>query len=246
MNKIYLITGAGHFPGTGSCLAEHLLDTNNRVVLNSRTIDNKWNELKIQFPESLIIVPGDITLPKTQELMVKSALDSWGSIDVLINNASTVGTNMSMLRQDWQQEFLLNVIVPHELSMLALPYLKISNGSIVMIGSKAGSHVVTGPGNTANLAYSVSKSALHHLTKSLSKILSPIRVNAIALSTFESARLKDKLGDRFESMKQNFISTSLTGHTVKEQDLIDAILLLANNTSISGQILPVCCGTSVV
>lgn len=243
--KVYIITGAGHFPGTGSCLAEYLLKTGNSVVINSRTFDDCWRDILADYPDNLAIVSGDITDTAVQQELIDTAIDTWGRIDCLVNNASTVETSADPGREEWNKEFLLNVTVPYELSTLAEKHLSVSQGSIIMIGSRAGLQVVARKNNN-NLAYSVAKSAEHHLTKSLAVMLAPnIRVNAVALGMFDSARSQRKFGEAQSAMIERYKSNSLTNTLVDADSLIESILFLANNKNITGQILPVCGGASV-
>jgi 3-oxoacyl-[acyl-carrier protein] reductase len=113
-----------------------------------------------------------------------------------------------------------------------------------MIGSRMGIQV-TSKDSANNLCYSITKSAMHHLTKSLAVTLGPnIRVNAIAPGMIESARLTNKFND-IEELKQKFVNNSLLNNTVNINSLIDSIIFLADNSSITGQILSVCNGASV-
>jgi NAD(P)-dependent dehydrogenase (short-subunit alcohol dehydrogenase family) len=243
--KVYVITGAGHFPGTGSCLAEYLLKTGNNVAINSRTFDDRWADILGDYPDNLAIVSGDITDTGVQQELIDTAIETWGRIDCLVNNASTVETSTTPSREEWNREFLLNVTVPYELSVLAEEYLTITQGSIIMIGSRAGLQVVARKNNN-NLAYSVAKSAEHHLTKSLAVMLAPnIRVNAVALGMFDSARSQHKFGDQQSAMIERYKSNSLTNTLVDADSLIESIVFLANNKNITGQVLPVCGGASV-
>jgi NAD(P)-dependent dehydrogenase (short-subunit alcohol dehydrogenase family) len=246
MSKVYVITGAGHFPGVGACLAEHLLRTGHSVAINSRTFDARWAELHNEYPNNLVIVPGDITDPSIQDTLITTAINNWGKIDTLVNNASTIKISDTPNREDWNQEFLMNVTVPHELSLKCEPYLKKTYGNIVMIGSRAGLHVSVKKDVPGNLLYSVAKSSMHHLTKSLAVLLSPeIRVNAIASGMMDTARVNIKFGDATADLQQKYKSSSLTGKLVNVNDIVDSVVFLDNNMSITGQILPVCCGASV-
>jgi NAD(P)-dependent dehydrogenase (short-subunit alcohol dehydrogenase family) len=247
MKKVYLITGAGHFPGMGSCLAEHLLRTGQRVVVNSRSFDDRWHELAVEFSDSLVLVAGDITNSDAQDSMVRTAIDAWGQIDSVINNASTLTTSPNPNRDEWNLEFLMNVIVPYELAMKSAEYLRKTKGSIVMIGSRSGIQVGVKRNNGSNLSYSVAKSAQHHLAKSLSVMLGPeIIVNAVAPGMFQSARWKNKWGDEGgKVVEQKFIDSSLTDDILTIEGIIDSILMLAHNRNLTGQVLPVCAGTSV-
>jgi 3-oxoacyl-[acyl-carrier protein] reductase len=247
VKKVFVITGAGHFPGMGSAIAEYLINQGCYVAINSRNIDDRWYDIQKEFPNTLTIVKGDITDQAIQNRLLSETLAAWGQVDVLINNASTVTTSSSPDREEWNLEFLMNVVVPYELSMKFSPYLKAVNGSIVMIGSRAGIQVAASRDNPHNLSYSIAKSAQQHLTKSLAVILSPeVTVNSIAPGYFASSRHKVKFTDEMiQFQKERFERTSLTNEVLNENGIIDSVLFLANTRNVTGQILPVCAGASV-
>jgi NAD(P)-dependent dehydrogenase (short-subunit alcohol dehydrogenase family) len=241
--KVYVITGGGHFPGIGSCLAEKLLTQQHKVVVNSRTFDSRWTELAAKFPDNLCMVPGDITDPEIQHRLLETAMNRYKRIDVLVNNASSVKIGTTPDRDEWNREFMMNVIVPYELCMQAKDYMQSSNdGSVIMIGSRFAMQVA----DTKNPAYSIAKAALHQLTKNLSVTLAPIRVNTVAPGMFESARWKQKFAGQEDILRDRFDKKSLSRRgTISADALADSIIFLANNEYITGQILPVCAGTSV-
>lgn len=244
--KVYLITGAGHFPGIGSCLAEQLLEQDQYLVINSRSLDDKWTDLKNRYSDNVCFVLGDITDPAVQDKFISTAIDTWGKIDVLVNNASTMGTGPSPSREDWNQEFLLNVTVPYELAIKSAEYLKSTQGSVIMIGSRLGVQVVANQ-NSGNLAYSISKSAMHYLSTSLAVILSPgVKVNTVVPGFFPSARQKIKYSDdEIEKLKTKFSEKSLTKDVVSAKGLVDTVIFLVNNPNITGQTISVCNGATV-
>lgn len=237
----YWITGAGHFSGIGSAVALQLLKNDKKVVINSRNIDAIWYDYKKQFGNKLQIVKGDITNPEIQDEFLSYYYD-FKSFDGLINNASTVGQYTNPTREDWNKEFLINVIVPYELAKKAKNYLNESKGSIVNIGSRVGLQVAP----THNMVYGITKSAEHQLTLSLAVEFAPnIRVNALLPGCFVSARLEQKFGDKTEKIVNNYKNKSLLNSTLDESEIVKAVIFLLENTNITGQLLPICNGASI-
>jgi NAD(P)-dependent dehydrogenase (short-subunit alcohol dehydrogenase family) len=247
MQKVYLITGAGHFPGIGSCLAEKLLTSGQCVVVNSRKFDLKWTELQEQYPDSVRIVSGDITDSDVQDLFVSTAISTWGRLDVIVNNAGSILTSDNPDRAEWSADYLINVITPYELAVKAKSYLDAVNGSVIMISSRLATQVGVKPGNANNLSYGVAKSAMNHLARSLAVLLSPnIRVNVVASGLVTTARHKFKYTEeQYAKTKQTWLSASLIQDTVKMDSIVDSVIFLADNASITGQILPVCNGAGM-
>ena len=246
MKKVYIITGAGHFPGIGSCTAEHLVKTGNCVVVNSRSFDDRWTELVSEYPDSIALVAGDISEETVQDKLIATAIDTWGQLDCLVNNAASLTLSGAPTREIWSAEFLMNVAVPYELSMKAAQYLRLTKGNIVMIGSRAGLQTVVTKKNYDNLAYSASKCAMHQLTRSLSVMLAPeIRVNAVAPGLFPTARYRKKYAGKDVALEQLFVDSSLLEDVISAQGLVDGIVFLSNNPHMTGHVLPVCNGADV-
>lgn len=237
----YWITGAGHFPGIGSAVALQLLKNNKKVVINSRNIDDIWYDYKKQYNDNLQIVKGDITDPKIQDEFLSYYYD-FKNFNGLINNASTVGQYTNPTREDWNKEFLINVIVPYELSLKAKNYLSESKGSIVNIGSRVGLQIAP----SHNMVYGITKSAEHQLTQSMAVEFAPyIRVNALLPGCFVSARLEQKFGENTEKIVYNYRNKSLLNSTIDEIEIVKAVIFLLENTNITGQLLPICNGASL-
>jgi NAD(P)-dependent dehydrogenase (short-subunit alcohol dehydrogenase family) len=238
----YFITGAGHLNGLGGALALHLLECGKNVVINGRNIDDKWYEYKMAYADRLHIVVGDITDPEIQELFINEAY-TLGGMDALINNASSIESDPRN-RDDWQNDYLINVIVPYELSWKARLHLSKTKGCIVNIGSRAGLQVTNEGGN---VPYSIAKAALHHLTITLASQFhfDPVRVNAIAPGMFESDRLKIKFAGDYSDNEQRFFKKSIIKDRITHEELVKSVMFLIENKNITGQILPICNGASI-
>jgi ketoreductase RED2 len=243
--KTYIITGAGHFPGIGSSTALKLIKEKNNVVVNSRSFDDQWHEIKKQFPDQIILACGDIADVDTQQTLVDLAIDQWKGIDGLINNASTGKAeflNDQITRDCWNNNFQINVVSAYELSYLCYPYLKKTNGSIVNVSSRASLQ----PGVGNNMAYAVSKAALNHLTRQLALIFSPeITVNTICPGWTDSQRLQKILGDGYKEKSEKFRSRVLIQEFVDPDQVADSIAYLLTARQITGQLLSIDGGASI-
>lgn len=149
MQKVILITGASR--GLGQALAHQLQD--HHLVLVARS--------PFQGPKDALVIQADVG--RQAEEIVQQALKRFGRIDILINNASTLGqTPLSGLESaDWRNvaEVLhTNVLAPLHLSQLVLPTVE----TIVNVISDAGVQAYPGWG-----VYGMSKAALEHQTRTL-------------------------------------------------------------------------------
>jgi 3-oxoacyl-[acyl-carrier protein] reductase len=113
--------------------------------------------------------------------MVRAAVDRWGRLDILINNAATTKTIPqhdleALTAEEFHRTYDTNVVGNFQMTRAAAPHLKASgNGSVVNISS-----IGAFRGNGSSIAYGASKGALNTLTISLARVLAPeVRVNAI-------------------------------------------------------------------
>lgn len=241
--KVYLITGAGHFPGIGSNLAKILADQH-CVVVNARRFDNAWYQLQNQNVK-VRLVAGDVRNTQIQIDMIDTAINTWGRIDGIIHNASpseTATYTAGRLDQHcWYDNLETNVIAVYELSMLAQKHLLDTQGSIVCIGSRSAQQAGTGN----NIAYSTAKAAMHHLTKELALSMAPVRVNAVSPGLVASQRLENILQDRMDSRVAQWQESSLCGELITPKDIAESVIHLLNSRNITGQVLNVCGGASI-
>ncbi|MEK6600715.1 MAG: SDR family oxidoreductase, partial [Candidatus Binatota bacterium] len=163
--KIAIVTGAGR--GIGRATALLLGQSGARVVLASRSefeLSAVSEEITKQDGEALA-VSTDLTRDDEMERLVNRALEHWGSVDYLINNAGW-GRTAPVIKakvEDWDRTLQVNLRAPMILSQLVLPTLiEKGEGAIINIGSISAR---AGQANTA--AYSASKSGLISFTESL-------------------------------------------------------------------------------
>lgn len=129
-----------------------------------------------------LAVQADISRDKEVQGMVEQIAGTYGRVDLLVNNAGMtkhipLADLDAATEEIWDQLYNVNVKGMFFCARATAPYMKQSGqGAIVNLGSIAGH---TGSGSS--LPYAVSKAAVHGLTKSLARALSPdIRVNAVA------------------------------------------------------------------
>ena len=124
---------------------------------------------------------GDITEPGVPERLVAAALERWGRLDTLVNNAGTTAViphhDLEAASVDvWRRIFEVNVFGTWAMTVAALPALREARGSVVNVASVAGVRP-TG----SSIPYAASKAALNHMTVLLAKVVGPeVRVNAVA------------------------------------------------------------------
>ena len=174
-----------------------------------------------------VLVQADVCSTDDIQKMVKQFADAAGGIDVLVNNAGSMIKRTTL--EDATAEFHDKVYATNVRSIVlvskeALPYLKISKGNIVNIGS-VGGH--TGGGSTSEI-YCASKGAVATLTIGMAREFAQygIRVNNICPGLIETP-----FHEKFSTKEfvENFAKKTLMGRNGTAQDIAKAILFMASN-----------------
>ena len=158
--RIWFITGASS--GFGHDLAEAVLERGDAVVAAARSIDSLSD---LGPAERVLAVKLDVTDPKQRERAIATALDRFGRVDVLVNNAgrTQVGAVEETTDEELRALFDLHFFAPAALTRLVLPHMREQrSGAIVQMSSVGGQ--VTAPGFGA---YCATKFALEGLTETL-------------------------------------------------------------------------------
>jgi NAD(P)-dependent dehydrogenase (short-subunit alcohol dehydrogenase family) len=188
-DRAFLITGGS--AGLGRALARQLVRERGRVAILARDPERLAKtaaELR-DMEGDVIELAGDVTRPGDLERFVVAALDRWGKIDGVVNNAGTLSGGSFADHDDavWEADLSLKLMGAVRLTRLALPALRESRGAVVNTLAISGKtpDALTTP-------TSVSRAAGLALTKALSRELAPegIRVNAILIGVIESLQLE--------------------------------------------------------
>jgi len=169
-----LITGTNK--GLGLEFVKQYLERGEEVVATCRNPE-KAEELKglsTRFPETLTILKLDVADPESRSLAHKTVKQTFGSIDLLINNAALISDDLNhryplgeMHLEDISKIFDVNAIAPLLMAELFLDLLeKSANPKIINISSWMGS--LSDKSSTNNYSYSASKSALNMFSRMLS------------------------------------------------------------------------------
>lgn len=178
--KTALITGASK--GIGEAIARYMARGGANVIINSRKqedLDTVVQSIK-EFGGNIIAIAGNVSIPEDIKNLVDDAIQAFGGIDILVNNAAAnpyYGPVVGCDAQAFDKTIAVNVKAPFEISKLVYPSMKSrGGGSIINISSVEGISPHEGMG-----IYSVSKAALNMLTRSCAKEwgIDNIRVNSI-------------------------------------------------------------------
>ncbi|HEY9474334.1 MAG TPA: SDR family oxidoreductase [Mycobacteriales bacterium] len=179
-NKVVVVSGVG--PGLGRAIALRSALSGADVVLAART-ESRLAEVADEVARTgrrAVAVPTDITDESSAVALTKAALDAFGHVDVLVNNAFAVPPMTDLVDVELDQVragFETNVFAALRLTRLFAPTLAERGGAVVMINS-----VVLRHSKRLFGTYKMAKASLLSLAQSLSTELGPqrIRVNTVA------------------------------------------------------------------
>ena len=236
--KVVLITGASR--GIGKEIAKKFAKNNYNLVINYTSDKIDLESLKKEFSEygiEVLFVKANVAKFEECENMVRQAIEKFGKIDVLVNNAGITRDNLIMRMKEEDFDSVINVNLKGVFNMTknVVPYMmKKKSGKIVSISS-----VVGIAGNAGQSNYSASKAGIIGFTKSLAKELASrnIYVNAVAPG-FIQTDMTDVLS---ESVKENInsqIPLKRMG-TAEEVAKVVYVLSCEESSYITGQVINV-------
>jgi 3-oxoacyl-[acyl-carrier protein] reductase len=203
--KVAIVTGSA--TGVGAEVARQLAERGCNVVINytkseaeARASEAACRALGVK----TLLVQADVSNDADCRRLAQAALDKWGRIDVLVNNAGTSKFVAhhdleGLSAEDFQRIYAVNVIGPFQMTRAVAPAMqKQGSGAVVNVSSLAG---VRGVGSS--VAYAASKGALNTMTLSLARALGPeIRVNTVCPGFIDTRWLRSGLGDEtFERLR---------------------------------------------
>jgi NAD(P)-dependent dehydrogenase (short-subunit alcohol dehydrogenase family) len=185
--KVWFITGAGR--GMGVDIARAALAAGNAVVATGRNTDTVSKA--VGQADDLLVVKLDITDPASAQTAVDTAVERFGRIDVLVNNAANfyAGFFEEMTPEDFRAQLETNLFGPLNVTRAVLPVMrKQRSGLVVSISSTAGL-----VGGEFTSAYAASKFAVEGWMESLAPEVAPfgIRTMLVEPGFFRTELLED-------------------------------------------------------
>jgi 3-oxoacyl-[acyl-carrier protein] reductase len=186
-DKVAIVTGSAR--GIGRATAELLSEHGAKVLINDLDKDVA-EQTAGEISGETTVYAGDLTKEGEPDKLVRAAVDAWGRIDIIVNNAGyTLDAPIHKMSDDWFQRMLdIHVVAPFRIVRAAAPHLREpakkerEEGQevfrkIVNVSSISGTM-----GNAGQANYSAGKSAVVGLTKTLAKEWGQFKVNCNAVA----------------------------------------------------------------
>lgn len=242
-DKVSIVTGSA--TGLGAAVAIMLAERGSKLVINYTKSEKEAKETlalcKAKGVEA-IMAQGDIGNDDDCRKIAKAAIDAWGRIDVLVNNAGTTQfANHADLDALSADDFLwiykVNVVGAYQMIRACAPAMReAGKGSVVNISSIAG---VTGIGSS--IAYAASKGALNTMTLSLARSLAPlIRVNAVCPGFIGTRWFSDRFGEeQYQKIRKQQEASTPLARAGTPEDIAASVVFFAGEGSdhITGETL---------
>ena len=224
-NRVAIVTGSAS--GIGAATALELSRRGFSVLVNYSKSKEKAELIASQCKDA-ITVQADVSDDAECRKLVKAALDKWGRVDALVNNAGTTkfvkhADLDGLSADDFLRIYRLNVVGPFQMVRACAPALKAGKGAVVNVSS-----VASLLGTGSSMAYAASKAALNSLTFSLARVLGPeVRVNAVCPGYVDTPWQTNALGgERANQAAAHYATMVPLKDYARPEDVADTIAWL--------------------
>ena len=236
VNKVIVVTGGSR--GIGAEIVKLLSRAGNKVILNYNLSENcainVENELKKE-GYAVDIFKADVSKSNEATDLIKFAINKYGRIDVLINNAGISQSKLftEITDQDWDNMIKINLNSTFYCTREATKnMIQNKSGLIINISSIWG---ITGA--SMEVHYSATKAGIIGFTKALAKELGPsnIRVNAIAPGIIDTDMNKEYSKEEIENIKNEIILEKIG----KPIDIAKCVQWLVDDNYTTGEVISI-------
>jgi 3-oxoacyl-[acyl-carrier protein] reductase len=265
-NKVALITGSGR--GIGKGIATMFAKEGASVVINDldpEPAEKTANEIK-RMGSKAVACPGNVVDTAFPERFMRTAMDEFGKIDIIVNNAGYIwdGLIQSMNDEQWYAMIDVHTTAPFRILRAAAPILRDAAKKDMAEGKRVHRKIINitslagVSGNSGQVNYSAAKAGVQGLTMALAKEWGrySINVNAVAYGFVETRLTEEKSADTIIKMGNKEIAVGVPkgvrdavkqmsplGRSASTEEAAGPVLFLASHLSdfITGEVI-VCSG----
>jgi len=241
-SAVAIVTGSSS--GVGAACARQLAERGAHVVINYASNAEGAERTRTEceaFGVETEVVQADVADDEACHQLAEAALDRWGRIDALVNNAGTTRfcdhANLDGLsKADFLDIYAVNTVGAYQMTRAVVPAMKRGGrGAIVNVASIAG---IMGVGSS--IAYAASKGAMITMGLSLARVLGPdIRVNTVCPGFIQGDWLREGMGEaRYEATRSYLEeSTPLKLTTTPDQIAEGVVYFICGADVVTGETL---------
>jgi 3-oxoacyl-[acyl-carrier protein] reductase len=245
MSKVAIVTGSSS--GIGAACALELAKRGWSVVVNYSKSAAEAQEVVAQCKDA-VAVQADVGEDADCRRLAQAALDKWGRIDALVNNAGTTkfvkhADLDGLSAEDFLRIYRLNVVGPFQMTRACATALKAAKGAVVNVSS-----VASLLGTGSSVAYGASKAALNAMSLSLARTLAPeVRVNVVAPGYVDTPWQHAMLGtDKARAAAERYASFVPLKDYARPADVADAVAWLIEGARlVTGEVLYIDAGLHI-
>jgi NAD(P)-dependent dehydrogenase (short-subunit alcohol dehydrogenase family) len=221
--RIAVVTGAGS--GIGEATTRVLVERGDQVLMVGRDEDRLRRAQERIGGEATRMIAVDITEDSAADAVVAAALEHWGRIDTLVNNAGVYrhGELSALSMSEFDETFAINVRAPYALTRAAVPHMG-RGSSIVFVGSN-----LSRVGKPGASAYAASKAAVESLTKTLAVELGDVGIRANAVSPGMTRTEMTAANFEDTARYEQLVAMSPVGFLGEARDIANAIAFLSSD-----------------
>jgi ketoreductase RED2 len=231
---------SGSSSGIGAAIARAFAGRGVEVVINSVRSTAAGEQLAAELGGTY--VQADIGDPEAARGLVASAIERYGRLDYLVNNAATtevipLADLEAATTEIWQRILGVNVIGTWSVSVAAMPHLRAGDGGAIVNISSSSANRPTG----SSIPYTVSKAGVEQMTRMLAKVGGPeVRVNALAPGLTDTPWTAD-----WHEARENVRANIPLHRSGQPEELAQACLAIAENPYMTGTVVTVDGGLSL-
>jgi ketoreductase RED2 len=230
-DPVALVTGSTS--GIGEAVVRRLVPEGYRVVINSVKSVGAGEKLAAELgTDSAHYIQGDVAVLDDAQRLVSGAIERFGRLDVLVNNAGTTqviphGDLETATPEVFRRLYDVNVVGAWQLIVAAMPHLRETGGCIVNVSSLAGVRP-----SGSSIPYAVSKAALNHMTRLLANVVGPqVRVNAVAPGLVDTPWTAD-----WDDLRAAVSAMAPLGRSGQPDDIAEVVLAQIRSRYVTGEI----------
>jgi NAD(P)-dependent dehydrogenase (short-subunit alcohol dehydrogenase family) len=246
--KVAIVTGAGQ--GLGAAIAELFAKEGAKVVGTGRTlskVENAFAKVDESLQKNMIPLYHDVANRETWKDVIKTTLEKFGRIDILVNNAAVMINKpfLAVTEDDLKLAYDINTIgAIIGIQEVAVEMEKVGGGSVINVASIGA--LVSGPADGGDTAYSASKGGLTSVTRNAAIALADkkIRVNSLHPGGIMTPMLEEVFNAMPDLWESNKLASPLPPHISDPIDIAGGALYLASDLSktVTGTKLVIDCG----